>query len=162
MGREPGSALVRFSWSSSSGSRSVRYRSFATTVGWRGVPPGHPCRAPPSGPSLASRMRNASRCSSRLASVSTTSQRGSQSANRQPAARGGLPTFLGTVVGNSFVNETLFLAFLALAAGSILYVIIQLLKVANRMAQPEILMWGLVGGLFLGFATDYVLVAAGA
>jgi len=75
---------------------------------------------------------------------------------------GGLPTFLGTVVGNSFVNETLFLAFLALAAGSILYVIVQLLKVANRLAQPEVLMWGLVAGLFLGFATDYVLVAAGA
>lgn len=75
---------------------------------------------------------------------------------------GGLPTFLGTVVGNSIVNETLFLAFLALAAGSILYVIVQLLKVANRMGQPEILMWGLVAGLFLGFATDYVLVAAGA
>jgi ZIP family zinc transporter len=75
---------------------------------------------------------------------------------------GGLPTFLGTVVGNSFVNETLFLAFLALAAGSILYVIVQLLKVANRMGQPEVLMWGLVLGLFLGFATDYVLVAAGA
>lgn len=75
---------------------------------------------------------------------------------------GGLPTFLGTVVGNSFVNETLFLAFLAMAAGSILYVIVQLLKVANRMNQPEVLMWGLVAGLFLGFATDYVLVAAGA
>lgn len=75
---------------------------------------------------------------------------------------GGLPTFLGTVVGNSFVNETLFLAFLALAAGSIIYVVVQLLKVANRMGQPEILMWGLVLGLFLGFATDYVLVAAGA
>ncbi len=75
---------------------------------------------------------------------------------------GGGPTFLGTVVGHSFVNETLFLAFLALAAGSILYVIVQLLKVAQRMSQPEVLMWGLVIGLALGFATDYVLVAAGA
>ncbi len=74
---------------------------------------------------------------------------------------GGGPTFLGTVVGHSFVNDTLFLAFLALAAGSILYVIVQLLKVAHRMAQPEVLMWGLVVGLALGFATDYVLVAAG-
>ena len=52
--------------------------------------------------------------------------------------------------------------FLALAAGSILYVIVQLLKVAQRMSQPEVLMWGLVIGLALGFATDYVLVAAGA
>src|SRR5213082_918263 len=43
---------------------------------------------------------------------------------------GGGPTFLGTIVGRSFVNETLFVAFLALAAGSILYVVIQLLNVA--------------------------------
>lgn len=75
---------------------------------------------------------------------------------------GGGPTFLGTLAGNSFVNDTLFLAFLALAAGSIIYVIVQLLKVAQRMDQPDILMWGLVLGLALGFATDYVLVAAGA
>jgi ZIP family zinc transporter len=78
------------------------------------------------------------------------------------AVIGGGPTFLGTLVGNSFVNDTLFLAFLALAAGSILYVIVQLLKVGQRMGFPEILMWGLVIGLGLGFATDYVLVAGGA
>ena len=75
---------------------------------------------------------------------------------------GGGPTFLGTVLGRSFVNDTLFLAFLALAAGSILYVVIQLLKVAARQGFPEIVMWGVLFGLLLGFATDYVLVAAGA
>ncbi|MBV9921071.1 MAG: ZIP family metal transporter [Pseudonocardia sp.] len=78
------------------------------------------------------------------------------------AAIGGGPTFVGTLVGRSFVNDTLFLAFLALAAGSILYVIVQLLKVGQRIGYPDILMWGLVGGLALGFATDYVLVAGGA
>jgi ZIP family zinc transporter len=75
---------------------------------------------------------------------------------------GGGPTFLGTVVGRSFVNDGLFVAFLALAAGSILYVVIQLLKVAARQGFPEVLMWGILLGLIAGFATDYVLVAAGA
>jgi len=75
---------------------------------------------------------------------------------------GGGPTFLGTVVGRSFVSDTLFLAFLALAAGSILYVVIQLLKVAAKQGFAEIVMWGIFLGLVLGFATDYVLVAAGA
>jgi ZIP family zinc transporter len=74
---------------------------------------------------------------------------------------GGGPTFLGTVVGQSFVNDTLFLAFLALAAGSILYVIVQLLKVAARQGYSEVVMWGIFLGLVLGFATDYVLEAAG-
>jgi len=74
---------------------------------------------------------------------------------------GGGPTFLGTLIGNSFVNDYVFLAFLALAAGSILYVIVQLLKMAIRLGQTEALMWGMLLGLVLGFATDYVLVLAG-
>jgi ZIP family zinc transporter len=74
---------------------------------------------------------------------------------------GGGPTFVGTVVGKSFVNDTLFLAFLALAGGSILYVIIQLLKVAGRQSNIELTMWGIFFGVAAGFATDYALVAAG-
>jgi ZIP family zinc transporter len=73
----------------------------------------------------------------------------------------GGPTFAGTVIGNAFVNDTMFLLFLALAAGSILYVIVQLLKMANRLGQTEVLMWGLLVGLVLGFGTDYVLVISG-
>src|SRR5947209_5802704 len=44
----------------------------------------------------------------------------------------GGPTFLGTLVGQSVVNETLNMAFLALAAGSILYVVVQLLNVGFK------------------------------
>src|SRR5207253_1821349 len=47
---------------------------------------------------------------------------------------GGGPTFIGTLVGQQFVNETVSVAMMALAAGSILYVIIELLAVARRMA----------------------------
>jgi ZIP family zinc transporter len=75
---------------------------------------------------------------------------------------GGGPTFFGTLVGQSFVNNAVFVAFLALAAGSILYVVIQLLNVAQKLRQKELLMWGLLTGLFAGFATDLVLKAAGA
>jgi ZIP family zinc transporter len=75
---------------------------------------------------------------------------------------GGGPTFLGTLVGQSFVNSTLDMAFLALAAGSILYVVVQLLKVGFKLAQNEMLMWGLLAGLVLGFGTELVIVAAGA
>jgi zinc transporter, ZIP family len=74
---------------------------------------------------------------------------------------GGGPTFVGTLIGQSFVNNAVFVAFLALAAGSILYVVIQLLRVAYKLGYQELLMWGLLLGLFAGFATDLVLHAAG-
>jgi zinc transporter, ZIP family len=75
---------------------------------------------------------------------------------------GGGPTFLGTLIGQSFVNNAVFVGFLALAAGSIVYVVIQLLRVAYKLGYQELLMWGLLVGLFAGFATDLVLHAAGA
>jgi ZIP family zinc transporter len=75
---------------------------------------------------------------------------------------GGGPTFLGTVVGQRFTNDVVSIAFLALAAGSILYVVIELLAVARRMGVKEITTWGLVLGLLLGFATDAIVTAGGA
>jgi zinc transporter, ZIP family len=75
---------------------------------------------------------------------------------------GGAPTFLGTMVGQSVVNSTLSVAFLGLAAGSILYVVIELLAVARKLAMKEITTWGILLGLVLGFATDAVVTFAGA
>jgi ZIP family zinc transporter len=74
---------------------------------------------------------------------------------------GGGPTLIGTIVGDSFVSDSVFLIFLALAAGSILYVIIQLVQVAARLGHGEVFAWGTLVGLLAGLATDYVLVAAG-
>jgi ZIP family zinc transporter len=74
----------------------------------------------------------------------------------------GGPTFLGTVIGQSFQNETIFAAFLALAAGSILYVVIELLAVARKLGHKDMTTWGIVAGLVLGFATDFILSAVGA
>ena len=74
---------------------------------------------------------------------------------------GGGPTFAGTIIGQTVVNDYLFVAFLALAAGSILYVVLQLLKVAFKLGYAELLMWGILAGLFAGIATDMILIAAG-
>jgi len=74
---------------------------------------------------------------------------------------GGGPTFVGTIIGQTIVNDYLFVAFLALAAGSILYVVMQLLRVAFKLGYTELLMWGVLAGLFAGIATDLILVAAG-
>jgi len=73
---------------------------------------------------------------------------------------GGGPTFLGTLIGQSFVNELLYLGFLALAAGSILYVIVQLIGVAMKLGRTHLLYWGLMGGILLGYATDFLVEAA--
>ena len=75
---------------------------------------------------------------------------------------GGGPTFVGTVVGQAWVSPALEVAFFAVAAGSILYVVIQLLEVCRRAALPVLIGWMLLFGLLLGFATDWILVAAGA
>src|SRR4051794_2327469 len=75
---------------------------------------------------------------------------------------GGGPTFIGTVVGQAWVSPALAVAFFAIAGGSILYVVIQLLEVCRRSAMPRLIGWMLLVGLLLGFGTDWVLVAAGA
>jgi ZIP family zinc transporter len=73
----------------------------------------------------------------------------------------GGPTLIGTLVGQGFTSELASVAFLSLAAGSILYVVIELLAVARRFAHKFHTSWGLVGGLALGFATDGILTLAG-
>jgi len=75
---------------------------------------------------------------------------------------GGGPTFLGTVIGQAWVNESVMILFFALAAGSILYVVMELLNVGRALASKPVITWGILLGLFLGFATDFILVAAGA
>ena len=75
---------------------------------------------------------------------------------------GGGPTFIGTVIGQRWVSEPLSIAFLALAAGSILYVVMELMGVNRTLAGKTIVASGVMLGLLLGFATELVLVAAGA
>src|SRR2546423_10339332 len=74
---------------------------------------------------------------------------------------GGGPTLPGTVIGQAWVNQSVMIVFFALAAGSILYVVMELLNVGRALASKPVVTWGILFGLFLGFATDFILVAAG-
>jgi zinc transporter, ZIP family len=75
---------------------------------------------------------------------------------------GGAPTFFGTLLGQVWVNESVSILFFALAAGSILYVVMELLNVGRVLASKTLVTWGVLFGLVLGFGTDFILVAAGA
>jgi ZIP family zinc transporter len=74
---------------------------------------------------------------------------------------GGGPTFIGTAVGHNFTSEPVSVVFLTLAAGSIVYVIAQLLGIAARAKRPDLLAYGLLIGLVAGFLTDAIVTAAG-
>jgi zinc transporter, ZIP family len=74
---------------------------------------------------------------------------------------GGAPTFFGTVVGQQWTSTAVSVCFLALAAGSILYVVIQLVQVNARLGHKTLVAWGIFGGLVVGFATDFILGAVG-
>jgi ZIP family zinc transporter len=74
---------------------------------------------------------------------------------------GGGPTFVGTMIGNAWTSEAASVVFLALAGGSILYVVIELLNVLRGTGSKAMVSWGILLGLALGFGTDFVLVAAG-
>ncbi len=74
---------------------------------------------------------------------------------------GGGPTVVGTAVGHSFTSPQVAVVFLTLAAGSIIYVIIQLLGVASKAKKPEMLAVGLLIGLLLGFLTDAIVTLGG-
>jgi len=73
----------------------------------------------------------------------------------------GGPTFFGTIIGNSITSEYVFVAFLTLAAGAILYVIGELFSVGRKLSW-EITLWGVLIGFLLGLGTELVIVAAGA
>jgi ZIP family zinc transporter len=77
-------------------------------------------------------------------------------------AIGGGPTILGTLIGHGFTSAAVSVLFLTLAAGSILYVVMQLLGVAAKAKRPDLLAYGLLIGLVAGFVTDAVVTAAGA
>jgi zinc transporter, ZIP family len=74
---------------------------------------------------------------------------------------GGAPTFLGTLLGQSWSSESATVIFFAVAAGSILYVVQELFAVNRKYGHTVLVMWLVLSGLMLGFATDFVIQASG-
>ena len=57
--------------------------------------------------------------------------------NASSSEVGGGPTFVGTLIGQTWVSESLSIVFLSLAAGSILYVVVELVNVPAVPAVME-------------------------
>jgi ZIP family zinc transporter len=74
---------------------------------------------------------------------------------------GGGPTFIGTAIGHAFTSEPMSVVFLSLAAGSILYVVLQLVGIAARQRRMDLLVYGVLIGVLAGFLTDAIVTAAG-
>jgi ZIP family zinc transporter len=75
---------------------------------------------------------------------------------------GGGPTFVGTMLGYSVKSDAVFVLCLALAAGSIFYVVAELLNVGRRFQLRELAMWGVLLGFFAAYGTDLLLTWGGA
>ena len=75
---------------------------------------------------------------------------------------GGGPTFIGGVIGYSFVSPLMSIVFLGLAAGSLIYVFNEMMSVSRKFAEPIAANLALLAGLLVAFATDFLLVAIGA
>jgi ZIP family zinc transporter len=74
---------------------------------------------------------------------------------------GGRPTFLGTLVGFSFSSQVVYVLFLTLAAGALIYVINEMFNVGRRLNGPVALGWGLILGFAAEYGTDLFLTYVG-
>lgn len=72
----------------------------------------------------------------------------------------GGPTFLGAVAGSAWVSKPTEIFCLALAAGSILYIIGELLHLGRLLKGEVVVSIGLLLGFFVAMATDFTLAAA--
>jgi len=75
---------------------------------------------------------------------------------------GGGPTFIGTLVGSFWVSDYLYVFFLALAAGALIYVILLMNHMSGKKVSIPLTMTGIFIGLMAGFGTDLIITLAGA
>jgi ZIP family zinc transporter len=75
---------------------------------------------------------------------------------------GGGPTFIGTILGSLWVSTFVYILFLALAGGALIYVSILMYNVARQQIANNVLMLGLFLGLLAGFVTDLIVTLGGA
>ena len=75
---------------------------------------------------------------------------------------GGGPTFIGTWIGYLASSNYFYVAFLAIAAGALLYVVNELFNVGRKLSSPPAFAWGLLLGFLTAYATELVLTFASA
>jgi ZIP family zinc transporter len=75
---------------------------------------------------------------------------------------GGGPTFLGTVLGSVFYSASLSILFYGLAAGAIVYVVLEMIRPMMARETRSLAWMGVVLGFILGVATDAIVTFGGA
>jgi ZIP family zinc transporter len=70
---------------------------------------------------------------------------------------GGGPTFVGTWIGYLASSPYFSIAFLAVAAGALLYVLNELFSLGRKISTPPMFAWGLLAGFLTAYGTDLVL-----
>ncbi len=70
---------------------------------------------------------------------------------------GGVPTFLGAVIGYMADSPYFYIVFLALAAGALIYVLNELFALGKRLCTPAGMGWGLALGFLAAYSSDLVL-----
>jgi zinc transporter, ZIP family len=73
---------------------------------------------------------------------------------------GGGPTFIGTWIGYLASSDYIYVSFLAIAAGALLYVVNELFNVGRKLSSPPNFAWGMLLGFLTAYATDLVLTFA--
>lgn len=74
---------------------------------------------------------------------------------------GGGPTFLGTVLGSLWSSTLVYILFLAIAGGALIYVSMLMYTSGRRQTTNAVLMVGFFVGLFAGFITDLIVTLGG-
>src|SRR6266850_3355443 len=75
---------------------------------------------------------------------------------------GGGPTFIGAWIGYLASSDYFYVAFLAIAAGALLYVVNELFNVGRKLSTPPGFAWGMLLGFLTAYGTDLVLTFAAA
>jgi ZIP family zinc transporter len=76
-------------------------------------------------------------------------------------ALAGGPTFLGTMLGFGFHSDYVSVAFLALAAGAIIYIVAELLNIGRKLGAWSMTVWGVLAGITVGALAELIIAAAG-
>jgi zinc transporter, ZIP family len=74
---------------------------------------------------------------------------------------GGGPVFLGSIIGYNVTSQPLELAFYAVSAGAILYVIGEVWAAMRKLGYRELGLAMLAAGVFLGAATEMIIAYGG-
>jgi len=75
---------------------------------------------------------------------------------------GGGPTFIGTIAGSLWSSTVVYILFLSIAGGALIYVSMLMYNSGRKQTTNAVMMSGIFVGLIAGFATDLIVALGGA